>query len=204
MCGGCNMIFLPNAFERYFSALRLYVQISVLRGGTSRKRLNQLKKISLAEAFYYRDSVCALDINEFCGSLLGAAVIIMLQKNVKTSVSFSGGGVFLLNRKIFTALLMELASNYAGENNKILVLSKAGTVSVVSEGFTVSATLERLVKAAGGFCLKENKKKRSVIVLPAKRTAEAPECVENEWCQILDRFSPVNIWFSKAAGEGFV
>lgn len=198
------MIFLPNAFERYFSALRLYVQISVLRGGNSRKRLNQLKKISLAEAFYYRNSVCALDINKFCGSLLGAAVIIMLQKNVKTSVSFSGGGVFLLNRKIFTAVLMELASNYGEKNNKILIFSGAGTVTLQSEGFTLSATLERLVKAAGGFCLKENKKKRSVIVLPAKRTAETPECVENEWCQILDRFSPVNIWFSKAAGEGFV
>ncbi len=198
------MIFLPNAFERYFSALRLYVQISVLRGGTSRKRLAQLKKISLAEAFYYRNSVCALDINEFCGSLLGAAVIIMLQKNVKTSVSFSGGGVFLLNRKILTAVLMELASNYSGKHNKILILSKAGSVSIKSDGFTLSATLERLVKAAGGFCLKENKKKRSVIVLPAKKTAETPECVENEWCQILDRFSPVNIWFSKAAGEGFV
>lgn len=198
------MIFLPNAFERYFSALRLYVQISVLRGGTSRKRLAQLKKISLAEAFYYRNSVCALDINEFCGSLLGAAVIIMLQKNVKTSVSFSGGGVFLLNRKILTAVLMELASNYSGKHNNILILSKAGSVSIKSDGFTLSATLERLVKAAGGFCLKENKKKRSVIVLPAKKTAETPECVENEWCQILDRFSPVNIWFSKAAGEGFV
>lgn len=198
------MIFLPNAFERYFSALRLYVQISVLRGGNSRKRLNQLKKISLAEAFYYRNSVCALDINKFCGSLLGAAVIIMLQKNVKTSVSFSGGGVFLLNRKIFTAVLMELASNYGEKNNKILIFSGAGTVTLQSEGFTLSATLERLVKAAGGFCLKENKKKRSVIVLPAKKTAETPECVENEWCQILDRFSPVNIWFSKAAGEGFV
>ena len=198
------MIFLPNAFERYFSALRLYVQISVLRGGNSRKHLAQLKKISLAEAFYYRNSVCALDINKFCGSLLGAAVIIMLQKNVKTSVSFSGGGVFLLNRKIFTAVLMELASNYGEKNNKILIFSGAGTVTLQSEGFTLSATLERLVKAAGGFCLKENKKKRSVIVLPAKRTAETPECVENEWCQILDRFSPVNIWFSKAAGEGFV
>lgn len=198
------MIFLPNAFERYFSALRLYVQISVLRGGTSRKRLAQLKKISLAEAFYYRNSVCALDINEFCGSLLGAAVIIMLQKNVKTSVSFSGGGVFLLNRKILTAVLMELASNYSGKHNNILILSRAGSVSIKSDGFTLSATLERLVKAAGGFCLKENKKKRSVIVLPAKKTAETPECVENEWCQILDRFSPVNIWFSKAAGEGFV
>ena len=198
------MIFLPNAFERYFSALRLYVQISVLRGGTSRKRLAQLKKISLAEAFYYRNSVCALDINEFCGSLLGAAVIIMLQKNVKTSVSFSGGGVFLLNRKILTAVLMELVSNYSGKHNNILILSKAGSVSIKSDGFTLSATLERLVKAAGGFCLKENKKKRSVIVLPAKKTAETPECVENEWCQILDRFSPVNIWFSKAAGEGFV
>ena len=198
------MIFLPNAFERYFSALRLYVQISVLRGGTSRKRLAQLKKISLAEAFYYRNSVCALDINEFCGSLLGAAVIIMLQKNVKTSVSFSGGGVFLLNRKILTAVLMELASNYSGKHNNILILSKAGSVRIKSDGFTLSATREHLVKAAGGFCLKEKKKKRSVIVLPAKKTAETPECVENEWCQILDRFSPVNIWFSKAAGEGFV
>ncbi len=163
------MIFLPNAFERYFSALRLYVQISVLRGGNSRKRLNQLKKISLAEAFYYRNSVCALDINKFCGSLLGAAVIIMLQKNVKTSVSFSGGGVFLLNRKIFTALLMELASNYGEKNNKILIFSGAGTVTLQSEGFTLSATLERLVKAAGGFCLKENKKQGTPkIGIPCK------------------------------------
>ena len=43
------MIYLPKTFERYLSALRLYVQMSVLKDRDGAKHLAQLKKISLAE-----------------------------------------------------------------------------------------------------------------------------------------------------------
>ena len=70
------MIYLPKTFDRYLSALRLYVQISVLKGGGV-KQLSQLKKIGLAEAFYYRNELSPINIIKLSNSLLGAAVIIL-------------------------------------------------------------------------------------------------------------------------------
>ena len=89
------MIYLPKAFERYISSLRLYVQMSVLRGGSNVKRLSQLKKIGLAEAFYLKEERSALDIIKLSNSVLGAAMIILLQRGIKISVILSGNGFYL-------------------------------------------------------------------------------------------------------------
>ena len=101
------MIYLPKTFERYLSALRLYVQISCLKGG-GLKQLSQLRTISLAEAFYYKDQLTPIDIIKLSNSLLGAAVIVLMQRGIRLSAVFSGGGVRLISRRRYTALLSEL------------------------------------------------------------------------------------------------
>lgn len=193
------MIYLPKAFERYLSALRLYVQMSVLRGGGT-KQLSQLKKINLAEAFYYKNERSPIDIIKLSNSLLGAAVILLMQKNIRLSAVFSGGGVYLVNRRLFTALLSELAAN-AKNGGKIAVSAHDGQIIIKAAGIQASETLTRLIKAMNGFFLFERVIDTRLIIIPTEKTRLKSETVENEWCYILDRFSPVNIWLLNARND---
>ena len=186
------MIYLPKAFERYLSALRLYVQMSVLKGGGA-KQLSQLKKISLAEAFYFKDECSPVDIIKLSNSLLGAAVIILMQRGISLSAFFSGGGVYLINRRLFSALLSELASS-TENGGEISLSAQGGRIIIKAAGTQRSEVMPRLIKAMKGFLLFERIKSRLLIVIPSEKTDLPSQKIENEWCYILDRFSPVNIW----------
>lgn len=186
------MIYLPKAFERYLSALRLYVQMSVLKGGGT-KQLLQLKKISLAEAFYFKKERSPVDVIKLSDSLLGAAVIILLQRGIRLSAFFSGGGVFLINRRLYTALLSELIS-LSNDGCKIAISAEQSNLIIKAANICFSNTMERLVKAMKGFFLIERTNNTLLIVIPTEKTCLRSETVENEWCYILDRFSPINIW----------
>lgn len=194
------MIYLPKAFERYLSALRLYVQMSVLKGGNADKYLNQLKIISLAEAFYFRRERSPVDIIKLSNSLMGAAVIILLQRGIKLSLTLSGGGVYLINRRLFSSLLSELVS--CGKNGcKIAVSAQSGRIIIKAAHLEPSDVLPRLVKAMNGFFLLERVKSGILIVIPSEKTLLKSQRIENEWCYILDRFSPVNIWLSNVRND---
>lgn len=193
------MIYLPKAFERYLSALRLYVQMSVLRGGGT-KQLSQLKKINLAEAFYYKNERSPIDIIKLSNSLLGAAVILLMQRGIRLSAVFSGGGVYLINRRLFTALLSELAAN-TKNGGKIAVSAQGKQIIIKAAGIQRSETLPRLIKSMNGFFLFERVTDTLLTVIPTEKTRLKAETVENEWCYILDRFSPVNIWLLNARSD---
>lgn len=190
------MIYLPKAFERYLSALRLYVQMSVLNGGGV-KELSQLKKISLAEAFYYKNERSPIDIIKLANSLLGAAVIILMQRGAQLSVFFSGSGAYLINRRLYIALLSELAVK-TKSGGKITVFAENKNIIIKAARLEPSEVLPRLIKAMKGFYLFERVSDTLLIIIPAEKTGLAAETVENEWCYILDRFSPVNIWLLNA------
>ena len=197
------MIYLPKAFERYISSLRLYVQMSVLRGGNNIKRLSQLKKISLAEAFYLKEERSAMDIIKLSNSVLGAAIIIMLQRGIKISVILAGKGVYLVNRRLYTALLTELAGSFEAGENKIFIGIKSSRLTIKADGCRRSGLLCRLIKILGGVYFTQNSGRKLIISIPLKKPRLEPETVENEWCYILDRFSPVNIWLLQVTGDDF-
>ena len=186
------MIYLPKTFERYLSALRLYVQISVLKGGGV-KQLSQLKKIGLAEAFYYRNELSPVNIIKLSNSLLGAAVIILMQRGIQLFSSFSGDGVQLISRRLYTALLSELVF-LSRDGSEIKVSTEYKKVIIKATGVAESHILLRLIKALKGFFLFERVTDALLIIIPTEPTDLKAEGVENEWCYILDRFSPVNIW----------
>ncbi len=195
------MIYLPKAFERYISALRLYVQMSVLRGGSSLKHLRQLKKISVAEALYLKDERSPVDIISLSNSLLGSAVIILLQRGIRLSVSLSGDGVYAVNRRLYTALLHELATGFTENGCKISIKAEKNRFIIKAGGCRELGLLARLIKSMNGFFLYERVKNTVIISIPAEKTQLKAEPVENEWCYLLDRFSPVNIWFLNIRDE---
>ena len=194
------MIYLPKTFERYLSALRLYVQISCLKGG-GLKQLSQLRTISLAEAFYYKDQLTPIDIIKLSNSLLGAAVIVLMQRGIRLSAVFSGGGVHLISRRLYTALLSELFK-VSKDCCKIIVSTEPQKIIIKAEGICISDIIPRLIKALKGFYFFERATNTLLIVIPSEVTKLKSQPVENEWCYILDRFSPVNIWLLNEKSEG--
>ena len=72
------MIYLPKTFERYLSALRLYVQMSVLKDRDGAKHLAQLKKISLAEALYFKEERSPVDIIKLTNCLTRSFTIFFI------------------------------------------------------------------------------------------------------------------------------
>lgn len=187
------MIYLPKPHERYLAALRLYIQKSVLRGGNTEKRLLQLKKIMLCEAILSKGDKEPLNIQKYSDSLLGAAVIILLQRGKRLSVRLSGGGAFLINRRLFTSLLLTAADN-CGKSGDIFILAEEKRIVIKFKGISISGIYKTLADALGGTLLKTVRGDRAIIALPAEKTAEKPRGFQNEWSQLLDRFSPVNVF----------
>lgn len=186
------MIYLPKTFERYLSALRLYVQMSVLKD-SGVKQLSQLKLINLAEAFYYKNEKTPTDIIKLSNSLLGAAVIMLMQRGIRLFTSFSGDGVQLISKRLYTAFLSELIY-LSHDGSEIKVSTEYGNVIIKATGVGTSDILLRLINALEGFFLFERVSGKWLIAIPTEPTELKADAVENEWCYILDRFSPINIW----------
>ena len=186
------MIYLPKTFERYLSALRLYVQMSVLKD-SGVKQLSQLKLINLAEAFYYKKEKTPTDIIKLSNSLLGAAVIMLMQRGIRLFTSFSGDGVQLISKRLYTAFLSELIY-LSHDGSEIKVSTEYGNVIIKATGVGTSDILLRLINALEGFFLFERVSDKWLIAIPTEPTELKADAVENEWCYILDRFSPINIW----------
>ena len=190
------MIYLPKPRERYLAALRLHIQRGILNGRNTEKLLLQLKKIMLCEAMSSEGENSPLDILKYADSLLGAAIIILLQRGKRLSVGLSGGGAFLINRKALTALLLLSADNCT-EDGSILISADKNTVNIHLAGIVLYNTQKLLIRRLGGTFYKAVCEDKAIITLPAEGTDEKPTALQNEWELLSDKFSAVNIFLMR-------
>ena len=190
------MIYLSKLRERYLAALRLHIQRGILRGRNTEKLLLQLKKIMLCEAMSSEGENSPLDILKYADSLLGAAIIILLQRGKRLSVGLSGGGVFLINRKALTALLLLSADNCT-EDGSILISADKNTVTIHLAGIVLYNTQKLLIRRLGGTFYKVVCEDKAIITVPAEETDEKPTALQNEWELLSDKFSAVNIFLTR-------
>lgn len=190
------MIYLPKPRERYLAALRLHIQRGVLSGRNTEKLLLQLKKIMLCEAMSQEGENAPLDILKYADSLLGAAIIILLQRGKRLSVGLSGDGAFLINRKALTALLLLSADNCTADGS-ILISADKNTINIRLAGIGLYNTQKLLIKRLGGTFYKAVCEDKAIITLPAEGTDEKPEVLQNEWELLSDKFSAVNIFLMR-------
>ena len=190
------MIYLPRPRERYLAALRLHIQRGVLSGRNTEKLLLQLKKIMLCEAMSPEGENSPLDILKYADSLLGAAIIILLQRGKRLSVGLSGGGAFLINRNALTALLLLSADNCTADGS-ILISADKNTINIRLAGIGLYNTQKLLIKRLGGTFYKAVCEDKAMITLPAEETDEKPEALQNEWELLSDKFSAVNIFLMR-------
>lgn len=190
------MIYLPKPRERYLAALRLHIQRGILNGRNTEKLLLQLKKIMLCEAMSSEGENSPLDILKYADSLLGAAIIILLQRGKRLSVRLSGGGAFLINRKALTALLLLSADNCT-EDGSILISADKNTVNIRLTGIGLYNTQKLLIRRLGGTFYKAVCEDKAIITFPAEGTDEKPTALQNEWELLSDKFSAVNIFLMR-------
>ena len=190
------MIYLSKLRERYLAALRLHIQRGILRGRNTEKLLLQLKKIMLCEAMSSEGENSPLDILKYADSLLGAAIIILLQRGKRLSVGLSGGGAFLINRKALTALLLLSADNCT-EDGSILISADKNTVTIHLAGIVLYNTQKLLIRRLGGAFYKVVCEDKAIITFPAEETDEKPTALQNEWELLSDKFSAVNIFLMR-------
>ena len=190
------MIYLSKLRERYLAALRLHIQRGILRGRNTEKLLLQLKKIMLCEAMSSEGENSPLDILKYADSLLGAAIIILLQRGKRLSVGLSGGGAFLINRKALTALLLLSADNCT-EDGSILISADKNTVTIHLAGIVLYNTQKLLIRRLGGTFYKVVCEDIAIITFPAEETDEKPTTLQNEWELLSDKFSAVNIFLMR-------
>lgn len=175
------------------AALRLFIQKSVLRRGIDPAALRQLRTVYLAEALFTQADKNPVDVIRLADVLLGASVLTLLGRGIRLSVSLSGGGVRLVNRKCLTALLLSLAA--AAQNPaRIRLDAQKNRLLIQTDGIPEPDVLQRLLSALGGTLLKERISGKLLLSLPAHETDQVCDPIENEWVYLADRFSAVHVF----------
>lgn len=179
------MIVLPNSFEKYLSALRISVSISILKHGLQPRHIDNLRKIHIAESLFHQNERQGVDINKLCTNLLEA--VSTIKQGFKFEVKVVGN--LYLNKNIFTLLLL----NFAKQKDFVKISAKDNFLKINFEGKAKS--LSHLINASGGFSLYEVKTKQTIIIIPANQTNEKSVEIETEWEYLFNKFSVVNMVF---------
>lgn len=185
------MIFLPNKFERYTSALRNYIHLSAIKQGITQRHLRLLSKIYAAEALFGRENVLPTDIKCLSENLLLAAQLYFLESGQVFHFKAKRTGNFLINPKLYTALLLSLCK----KSTKAEVFTEKEKIIIKGVGF--NPYCKRFIKALNGGFIYERKTEALLIWLPAERTDKKAIETEKEWEFYLNPFSPVNIFLNQ-------
>lgn len=179
------MIVLPNSFERYLASLRIFVSLSVLKHGLKPKHLKMLKKITIAEAFYNKNTRQNVDIYKLCTNLFWA--LYTYKSHFKFHISKTNN--HQINKTLFSLLLLTIAKHT--ENCKIYTPKN----HIVIKSDNISKQLSPFIKALGGHYLREISTNQIAVIIPAPETKNPTVYIESEWEYIFNKFSIVNIFF---------
>lgn len=180
------MTVLPNSFERYIAALRILTSLMILKRGLNKKFLQNLRKIYTAEAYLNRHNTVPVDIGSICLSLICAASVLKYKKMI---FSVNCKGNFLINKDILTILLLTMCR----ECNQIHITIKQNKIIIDFNG-NYKKSLSALNKLKG-FYFYSVKTKNGKFVIPVNQTEKQSVTFENEWENLYNRFSPVNLFF---------
>lgn len=178
------MIVLPNSFERYLSALRIFVSLSILKHGLKPRHLASLKKIYYAEAFYNKNSRQSVDIKKLSTNILNTITTYKYRLNFSCNLKNN----YHINKNLFTLLLLEISSL----SNFISISSDNNFVVIKFSSKKQNPT--KTLYALGGFSFHEAKYNTTLFVIPAEKTNHPSVYIESEWENIFDQFSTVNIF----------
>lgn len=183
------MIILPNFFERYTASLRILTSLLILKNGLNIKYLKNLSKIYTAEAFFESDSKKPLELEKFCFNILCAVWIIKLRRQEKFEFKIDLKGIFLINPKLLTVLLLNLSK----ESKKIIITEKGNHIVIDFKG-SHKKSLSAL-KRLQGFYFYSSKFSSGKLIIPCHKTTQKSKEFSGVIENICDQYSPVNLFF---------
>ncbi len=181
------VIVLPNSVERYLSAVRISVSVSILKHGLQTRHLKSLKKIHIAESLLHQNTRQSTDVNSLCTNLLSAVATIKDGFSFKCNLS----GNLYLNKNIFTLLILYLAK----QKSFFKITQTGGFLLIHLDGKPKDVSL--LVTALNGFFFFETKTQKSLIVIPTTESNEKSVEIETEWEYLFNIFSVLNMVFER-------
>ncbi len=182
------MIFLPNKFELYTCILRNTMQTLIIKNGLKPIYLKNLMKIHRAEALF-RETAEPIDIKSFCDEILKAVFIKKTENKKGFGFRVSAMGIFIINKKLFTSLLLSLCK----DTNKIKIDLLNGKILITA---SVTKFDLKIINAIGATYFFERKTKQLYILITAQKTKKAPTGTEKDWEYILNPLSVVNVYLN--------
>ena len=181
------MIYLPNFFERYTASLRNVIHLSVAKNGLMPKHLENMRKIFIIEALLCPDFEEPTDIAEFTSKLLSAVYINKLAKGNSFEFDIRLNGRYMLNRKLYTALILNICRN----SHKLSIYKKYEQIIIRAENCEKNS-YNKIIKVMNSYSLFESKSKTALIVLnyTATNKKSKPPIIESSY----NPFSPVNLF----------
>ena len=162
------------------------MQTLIIKNGYKAKYLKNLMKIHRAEALL-SNATEPINIKEFTDEILKAVFIKKTENEQSFGFRVSATGNFLINKKLYTSLLLSLCC----ETDKV-------KVDLLNEKILITASVEsfdlNLINAIGATHFYERKTKQLYILITAPKTNKTPKETEKDWEYILNPLSVVNIY----------
>ncbi len=182
------MIYLPNKFEMYACILRNTMQTLIIKNGYKPKYLINLMKIHRAEALFC-DTAEPIDIKSYTDEILKAVFIKKTENEQGFGFRISATGTFLINKKVYTSLLLSLCRET--DRIKVDLLNGKILITALVEKFD-----SKILKTIGATHFFERKTKQLYILITALKTNKTPSETEKDWEYILNPLSAVNIYLN--------
>lgn len=181
------MIYLPNKLERYTSTLRNYLQNRALKEGITPKILENMRKIYIAEALLFDSYEQPINISLLSSQILSAVYIKKTEKNIPFEFKVKLNGNFITNKKLYTALLL----NICKDSQKVSLFLLNGKIAIKATNANKKIIIP-LTKKLKGIAFFEKKSKDFIIIL--KLTATGKKAEKNIYLDLQDPFSPINFF----------
>ena len=104
-------MFLPNKLQRYISALRGYLQNSILKYGINDKVKCKLVKIYNAEVLFSEINNEIIELQTELSSLLLAVYILKSEKKLRFKFQIDVKEQIIIDFKCLTALILNICKN---------------------------------------------------------------------------------------------
>lgn len=183
-----KLIFLPNKFERYTAALRSVIQNLIIKNGIKQNYLKNLKTIYDFEAIL-SNTLSTINIEKEYYEFFAAIYLKKIKKDKKFTFFINANGNYLINRKLFTALLLNLSLNC----NEITLQNKENLI-IVSGDFQINSKIKIMVKKLNGAYLREIKSNKTLLVFPFNKSQNKAENFEYAYSLLQNSLSIINCY----------
>ena len=177
------MNYYPSKCEIYSILLKKRIINKIYTTTKKDKLLKKLAKIKLFEALWSPVFLQPTDLSVFFKNLFLRAEAVCATKEKNVTLKVAGQGAFLIDRRCFTYLILELV---ARGNKAEIIITQNG---VIIKGNFACPSLQNLVKKLGGIILPD----RVGIPLKAANKSKISESY-NVLESLENEFSPEYLW----------